>query len=140
MGSLLQQSTTKTPKCLDVAREARSRERQSPGPAVLASSSLWDVSTVSSAKATTPRGWELEPPSTWPPSWSTWLLRSSSWQRCPRQQEDQDHPPSPPAGHPQRRGAEQAACRCDHRPGRCPPQHPGCPPPQEVREGCKGLS
>merc|ERR1712223_1885959 len=77
MGSLLQQSTTKTTKCLDVAREARSRE--SPGPAVLDSSSPWDVSTVSSARETTPRGWELVPPSTWPPSWSTWLLRSSSW-------------------------------------------------------------
>src|SRR5699024_296050 len=36
--------------------------------------------------------------------------------------------------HPQRRGAEQAALRCHHRPGRCPPQHPGRPPAQEDRE------
>jgi hypothetical protein len=49
------------------------------------------------------------------------------------------HPPPPPAGHPQRRGAQQAAVRCDHRPGWCPPQHPGCPPAQEVRED-QGLS
>ena len=52
-------------------------------------------------------------------------------QRRPRQQEEQDHPPSPAARRPQRRGAQQAARRSHHRPGWCPPQHPGCPSPQE---------
>merc|ERR1712018_24384 len=48
------------------------------------------------------------------------------------QQEDQDHPEAPPAGGEERRGAEQAPGWGDDRPGWSPPQHPGCPPPQEV--------
>merc|ERR1712055_164419 len=75
--------TQQNSTCLEVAKEARSRERQSPGPAVLDSSSPWDVFTVFSARATTLRGLVLEPPSTLLLSWSTWLLRSSSWQATP---------------------------------------------------------
>merc|ERR1712029_706230 len=65
--------TQQNSTCLDVAKEAKSRERQSPGPAVLDSSSPWDVSTVCSARVTMPSVLVLEPQ-------STWLLRSSSWQ------------------------------------------------------------
>ena len=65
--------------CLDVAKEARSRERQSPDPAVLDSSSPLGVSTVFSARVTMLPVLELVLQSTWLPSWSTWLLRSSSW-------------------------------------------------------------
>ena len=43
-------------------------------------------------------------------------------------------------GHPQRRGAEQAAGWRDHRPGRRPAQHPGGPAPQEVRKGSQSLN
>ncbi|KAL7401743.1 hypothetical protein ABVT39_004062 [Epinephelus coioides] len=55
--------------------------------------------------------------------------------RCLRQQEDPYHPPSPAAGCPQRRGAQQAAGRSDHRSGRRAAQHPGCSAAQEDREG-----
>merc|ERR1739842_67546 len=68
-----------TSSCLDAAKEARSRERQSPGPAVLDSSSQLDVSTVCSARVTMLPVLELVPQSTWLLSWSTWLLRSLSW-------------------------------------------------------------
>ncbi|CAI9536708.1 unnamed protein product [Staurois parvus] len=44
------------------------------------------------------------------------------------------HPPTPPAGCPQRRGAQQAAGRRHHRPGRSPAQHPGRAAAQEDRE------
>merc|ERR1712131_419614 len=66
--------------CPDVVKEARLRERQSPDPAVLDSSSPWDVSTVCSARETMLSVLVPVPPSTWLPSWSTWLLRSLSWQ------------------------------------------------------------
>ncbi|CAF89506.1 unnamed protein product, partial [Tetraodon nigroviridis] len=56
-------------------------------------------------------------------------------ERRPRQQEDQDHPAAPAAGRAQRRGAEQAAGRSDHRPGRRAAQHPGGAATQEEREG-----
>merc|ERR1712154_69548 len=68
-----------TSSCLDVVKEARSRERQSPGPAVLDSSSQLDVFTVCSARETMLLVLELVPQSTWLLSWSTWLLRSLSW-------------------------------------------------------------
>merc|ERR1712013_48604 len=61
-----------TSSCLDAAKEARSRERQSPGPAVLDSSSQLDVSTVCSARETMLPVLELVPQ-------CTWLLRSLSW-------------------------------------------------------------
>merc|ERR1711962_173367 len=66
--------------CLDVVKEARSRERQSPDPAVLDFSSQWAVSTVCSARETMLSVLVLVPPSIWLLSWSTWLLRSLSWQ------------------------------------------------------------
>merc|ERR1711910_18681 len=72
--------TQQNSTCLDVAKEARSRERQSLGLAVLDSSSPWDVSTVCSARVTMPSVLVLEPQSILLPSWSTWLLRSLSWQ------------------------------------------------------------
>lgn len=53
------------------------------------------------------------------------------------QQEDQDHPAAPPVGRAQRRGAQQAPGRCDHRSGRCAAQHSGRPPPQEDGEAGK---
>ncbi|CAF95821.1 unnamed protein product [Tetraodon nigroviridis] len=56
-------------------------------------------------------------------------------QRCPRQQEDAHHPAAPAAGRAQRRGAEQAAGRSDHRPGRRAAQHPGGAAAQEDGEG-----
>merc|ERR1712215_49460 len=71
--------TTHHSKCPDVVKEARLRERQNPGPAVLDSSSQLDVSTVCSARETMLPVLELVPQSTWLLSWSTWLLRSSSW-------------------------------------------------------------
>ena len=56
-------------------------------------------------------------------------------------------PPSPSAGHPQRRGVEQASVWRDHRPGWCVAQHPGCAFAQEVpvqgyrrRQGLKCLA
>ena len=55
-------------------------------------------------------------------------------QRGPRQQEDAHHPAPPAAGHPQRRGAQQAAGPRDHRAGRRPAQHPGRAAAQEDRE------
>merc|ERR1712241_1299472 len=69
--------------CLDVVKEAKSRERQSPDPAVLDSSSPWAGSTVCSARVTTPSVSVPVPPCTWPPSWSTSPLRSSRWQATP---------------------------------------------------------
>merc|ERR1712079_289237 len=77
MGSSLQ-SNIKQSKCPDVVKVERLRLRPSPGPAVLVSSSPWDVFTVSSARVTTPPVLVPEPPSIWPPSWSTSPLRSSS--------------------------------------------------------------
>ncbi|CAM9781715.1 unnamed protein product, partial [Ectocarpus sp. 4 AP-2014] len=44
--------------------------------------------------------------------------------RLPRQQEEAHHPSPHPAGHPQRRGTEQAAGGRHHRRGRRPPQYP----------------
>ncbi|EDL32562.1 mCG140853 [Mus musculus] len=55
-------------------------------------------------------------------------------QRGPRQQEDAHHPAPPAAGHPQRRGAQQAVGPRDHRAGRRPAQHPGRAAAQEDRE------
>ncbi|CAO2607016.1 hypothetical protein LEMLEM_LOCUS13142, partial [Lemmus lemmus] len=55
-------------------------------------------------------------------------------QRCARQQEDAHHPAPPAAGHPQRRGAQQAAGPRDHRAGRRPAQHPGGAVAQEDGE------
>ncbi|CAM9437479.1 unnamed protein product, partial [Ectocarpus fasciculatus] len=55
------------------------------------------------------------------------------WQRRPRQQEGPDHPPPHSAGCPQRRGAQQAARRGDHRFRRRAPQHPRGFAPQEVQ-------
>merc|ERR1712168_901957 len=72
--------TQQISSCLDVAKEARSRERQSPGVAVLDFSSPWGVFIVSFARVTTPRGLVLGPLSTLQLSWNTWLLRSLSWQ------------------------------------------------------------
>merc|ERR1712130_92848 len=80
MGSFyLKLTNNNTSSCLDAVKEARSRERQSPGPAVLDSSSQLDVSTVCSARETMLPVLELVPQSTWLLSWSTWLLRSLSW-------------------------------------------------------------
>uniref|UniRef100_A0A8I3PS44 Core Histone H2A/H2B/H3 domain-containing protein n=1 Tax=Canis lupus familiaris TaxID=9615 RepID=A0A8I3PS44_CANLF len=59
-------------------------------------------------------------------------------QRGPRQQEDAHHPAPPAAGHPQRRGAQQAAGPRDHRAGRRPAQHPGRAAAQEDREPPQG--
>ena len=50
--------------------------------------------------------------------WTGWKCRS-------RQQEVQDHPEAPSAGHPQWWGVEQASCRSHHRSGRCPSKYPG---------------
>merc|ERR1711944_58400 len=73
--SLLCQQTRTT--CPDVEREEK--PRPSLGPAGPDFSSPWDVSTVCSARETTPPVLVLELPSTLLPSWSTSLLRSSSW-------------------------------------------------------------
>ena len=45
------------------------------------------------------------------------------------------HSTSPSAGHPQRRGTEQAAVRRHDRSGWCSAQHLGCSATQEVAEG-----
>merc|ERR1712083_63141 len=74
----------KQPKsCLDVAKEAKQRERQRADPAVPDFNSPLVVSTDSSARETTPSEWVPVPPSTWPPSSSTSLLRSWSWPVTP---------------------------------------------------------
>merc|ERR1712106_493217 len=63
----------------DVEKEERLRERQSPVPAGLDSSSQLDVSIVSSAKETMLSVLELVPQSTWLLSWNTLQLRFLSW-------------------------------------------------------------
>ena len=50
----------------------------------------------------------------------------------------QHRAPPHPAGHPQRRGAVQAAGHRDHRRRRCAAQHPLRPAAQEGREGVSG--
>merc|ERR1712183_718032 len=79
MGSVIQNYQINKSTCLDVVKEARLRERQSPGPAVLDSSFQLDVSTVCSARVTMPSVSVLEDLSIWLLSWSTWQLRSLSW-------------------------------------------------------------
>merc|ERR1711963_359044 len=69
--------------CLDVAKEAKLRERQRADHPVLDFNSLLVVSTGFSVKETMPNVSVPVPPSTWPLSWNTWLLRSSSWQVMP---------------------------------------------------------
>ncbi len=54
-------------------------------------------------------------------------------QRRARQQEVAHHPAPRPARGPQRRGALQAPRGRHDRRGRRAPQHPRCPPPQEVQ-------
>ena len=66
--------------CLDVVKEAKFRERQSPVPAVLDFNSPLVVSIVSSARETMLNVSELVHPSTWLPSWNTWPLRFLNWQ------------------------------------------------------------
>merc|ERR1711862_526772 len=108
----------------DAEREERSRARPSLGQAVLAFSSLLVVFIVCCVKATMPSVLVLGPLSTWLQSWSTSLLRCLSWlvmlletTRKPGSFQDIF---SLPSG---RRGVEQAAEWCHHRPGRCPAQH-----------------
>lgn len=59
--------------------QARARERQSRDPAVLGCSFLWAAFTACCAKATMLRVLVEEPLFTWPPFWSIWLLKCSSW-------------------------------------------------------------
>ncbi|ODN00489.1 Histone H2A [Orchesella cincta] len=60
-------------------KEEKSRERQSPVPAVQDSSSQWVVSIVSSEREIMLSELELELLSTSLPLWSTWPLRFLSW-------------------------------------------------------------
>merc|ERR1711978_532345 len=79
MGSLVLNYNNYLSTCLDVEREEKLRPRPSLGPAEPDFSSPLDVFTVFSARETTPPVLVLELPSTLLPSWSTSLLRSSSW-------------------------------------------------------------
>merc|ERR1711953_29153 len=72
------QTTTST--CQDEEKEAKLRERQSPDPVVLDFNSLLDASTGFFVKETMLSVLELVPQFTLLQSWSTWLLRSLSWQ------------------------------------------------------------
>ena len=69
--------------CLDAEREERRRESPRLARRVPDFSSPSAVFTVICARATTPSVSEPVRPSTWLPSWSTWLLRFSSWQETP---------------------------------------------------------
>merc|ERR1712083_259861 len=70
---------TKQSTCLDVVKEEKLRERQSLAQAELDSNSPLVVSIVFSARETMLNVSELEPPSTWLPSWNTWPLRFLNW-------------------------------------------------------------
>merc|ERR1712241_488609 len=65
--------------CLDVAKEEKSRERQSLAQAELDSNSPLVVSIVFSARETMLNVSELAPQSTWLPLWNTWPLRFLNW-------------------------------------------------------------
>jgi hypothetical protein len=67
------------PGCLDEGKDLRPGARPSPIPAMLDFSSLLDVSAIFFATKSILIKLELVRQSTWPPSWSAWLLRSSSW-------------------------------------------------------------
>merc|ERR1711915_460422 len=78
----------KQPKsCLDVAKEAKQRERQRADPAVPDFNSPSVVSTDSSARETTPSEWVPVPPSTWPPS-SSWPVTPPVTTRRPESSPD----------------------------------------------------
>merc|ERR1711970_224131 len=77
--SLVRNYQLNTSPCLDAVKEARLRERQSPGPAGLGFSSPLDVSTVCFERETMLPVLVQVPQFTWLLSWSTSQLRSSSW-------------------------------------------------------------
>merc|ERR1711874_598571 len=83
MGTVYSQTTNQPEQCQDVERVEKLRPRPSLGPAGLDSSSPLDVFTVCSARETMLHVLVLELPSTSLPSWSTSLLRSSSWLATP---------------------------------------------------------
>merc|ERR1712086_833680 len=65
--------------CLDAEKEEKLRARPNLAHQEPVFSSLLDVSTVCSERETMPNVLEPVPPSTWLPSWSIWLPKSSSW-------------------------------------------------------------
>merc|ERR1712216_833063 len=79
MGFIFLNSTQQQPNMSGRGKEEKSRERQRADPAVLDFNSLLVVSIVFSARETMLNVSEPEHPSTWPPSWNTWQLRSSNW-------------------------------------------------------------
>merc|ERR1712183_901819 len=79
MGSSVQNYQPNKISCLDAEKEARLRERQSPGPAVQDFSFLLDVSIVYFARVTMLPVLVLVPQCTWLLLWNISQLRSLNW-------------------------------------------------------------
>ncbi|KAF6775871.1 hypothetical protein AHF37_04624 [Paragonimus kellicotti] len=109
-----------------VVNRARRRRLGQPG---LVSSSQLVGSIVFSKRVTTPSVLEPVPQSTSRQSWNTWRLKvlELAGNAARDNKKTRIIPRHLQAGHPQRRGVEQAAWWCDHRSRWCTPEHSGGP-------------